>query len=299
MKDATNVSVPRVAVLIPTYQGKSFLETQIESILNQKDVIVDIYICDDGSSDGTFELLLKLNSRLNFAALIQTSRIGSTAAFFRLLCLVKDADFVAFSDQDDVWMSNKLLDSVKTLNDHNSELVFSKRQHIDEYGRIIGYSRGIKHEPTWANAAVQNVAFGNTQVLSKKGFEFVRRIGFVEVIHFDAWVYLLIASCYNVSYIDQNLVQYRLHSKNQVGLRKLRHFRHFYKHLLEYEKQVDILLDVAGEEIREDAKRGLTKFRTKPFNVCKYMFSNQKDMIFRQSKLETFCLRLLIGFPLR
>jgi glycosyltransferase involved in cell wall biosynthesis len=294
MNDSTRELLPRVAVLLPTYQGVRFLEIQLDSIISQEDVTTDIYVCDDGSTDGTLELIKKINSRYKFATIIESNRIGSTSAFFLLLSLVEGADFVAFCDQDDIWMPNKLIISIEKLAAEKSELVFSRREYIDEFGRVTGDSPRIDREPTWANAAVQNVAFGNTQVLSKNGFELVKQIGLVEVTHFDSWVYLLIASTYKVSNIDKNLIQYRLHPKNQIGLRKVTHFFDFHRRLEEYERQVDILLNVASEKLRQDAKIGLSKFRSRSFKFRDFLFSNESDVIFRQSKLETFFVRLLI-----
>jgi glycosyltransferase involved in cell wall biosynthesis len=299
MNNSDKVGLPRVAVLIPTFQGEKYLEKQMKSILNQIDVIVDIYVCDDGSTDGTVELIEKLHKEFHFAVVTQTNRIGSTSAFFHLLNYVGVADFVAFSDQDDIWMRNKLTTSIKELAESNSELVFSRREHIDDLGRVIGNSPKINRKPTCANAAVQNVAFGNTQVVTKKGYELIRQMGHVDVAHFDSWVFLLITSCFDVSHVDQKLIQYRLHTNNQVGLRKIRHYRVFHKRLVEYEKQVDILLNVAGGIMRQDAKRGLIRFRSKSFKSYRFRFFEKSELVFRQNKLETFLLRLLLLFRVR
>ena len=299
MNNSEKVRLPRVAVLLPTFQGEKYLEKQIESIVGQIDVIVDIYVCDDGSTDTTVELLKKLDKKFNFASFTQTNRIGSTAVFFQLLNYVDLTDYVAFSDQDDIWMPNKLTTSIKTLVESNTELVFSRREHIDDRGIVIGNSIKINRDPTWANAAVQNVAFGNTQVLTKKGFELVRQIGYVQVTHFDSWVFLLITSCFNVSYIDQNLIQYRLHLNNQVGLRKLSNYWDFHKYLVEYEKQVDVLLNVAAGIIRQDSMRGLIKFRSKSFSVDRFNLFENRELVFRQNRIETILLRLLLLFRVR
>ncbi len=294
MKDLTEQSLPRVAVLIPTYQGERFLEIQLESILAQRDVATEIYICDDGSTDGTLELIMEMHSKHHFSAIIESNRIGSTAVYFLLLSIVEEVDFVAFCDQDDIWLPDKLITSIRKLTEENSELVFSGREYIDEFGKVIGHSPKVNRRPTWANAAVQNIAFGNTQVLSKNGFELLKQIGLVEVTHFDAWVYLLMASARKVSNIDKNLIQYRLHSNNQIGLRKLGHFFDFHKRLADFERQVDILLNAANEELRQDAKVGLRRFRSKSLDIRGFLFSNRSSVVFRQSKLETFFVRLLI-----
>jgi glycosyltransferase involved in cell wall biosynthesis len=294
MSERFGSDTPKVAVLIPTFQGVLFLEKQIKSVYDQENVDVDVYVCDDGSTDGTFELLNQLNSQFKFKVLVTSNRIGSNKVFFYLLDLVKGADFVAFCDQDDIWKSNKLITSIRKLNDENSDLVFSRREHIDVNGKNIGVSPRVIRDPSWANAAVENVAFGNTQVLSKKGYNLIRRIGFVDVDHFDSWVFLLIASHSKVSYIDKFLIQYRIHKGNQVGLRKFPDLLNFNKRLVNFEMQVDKLLRIENLVINDKASRGLNKFCCSTNLNMSDLFSSKSDWVFRQSALETILLRLWI-----
>ena len=113
---ATNTSkkfrTPTCAVLMAAYNGDKWIEEQLYSILNQTDVQVSVFISVDLSTDRTPEIVEKLSevdSRLKL--LPYGERFGGAGPnFYRL---IKDADvssfdMVAFSDQDDVWLPDKL-----------------------------------------------------------------------------------------------------------------------------------------------------------------------------------------------
>lgn len=104
---------PRVAVLLAAYNGMRWLPSQMESILSQSGVGVTIYVSVDASSDGTEEWVTQLALDDPRVVMLPCGeRFGGAARnFFRLL---KDVDFSAFdyvalSDQDDVWLEDKLL----------------------------------------------------------------------------------------------------------------------------------------------------------------------------------------------
>jgi rhamnosyltransferase len=112
---------PRVCVLLSSFNGAEFIEQQISSILGQCGVSVVVYVRDDGSSDSTEELLVGLaerESRLRFVHDTQCGATGSpTRSFFRLFGLVdfSEFDYVALSDQDDIWLPDKLIGAISAL----------------------------------------------------------------------------------------------------------------------------------------------------------------------------------------
>jgi rhamnosyltransferase len=106
-------STPRIAVLLAAYNGVRFIEEQVESILVQKEVDVKIFVSVDSSTDGTegwVDARAKLDPRI--VPLPHGNRFGSAARnFFRLIRDVdfQEFDYVAFADQDDIWLPEKLL----------------------------------------------------------------------------------------------------------------------------------------------------------------------------------------------
>jgi len=107
-----NLPLPRVAVLLAAYNGMQWLQEQLDSILDQAGVDVTVYVSVDKSSDGTFEWfceLAQVNTRVVPLAYGEVFG-GAAKNFFRLLRDVdlKPFDYIAFADQDDIWLPNKL-----------------------------------------------------------------------------------------------------------------------------------------------------------------------------------------------
>jgi len=116
-------SPPKVAVLLASYQGLPWIDKQIESILQQQNVNVELTISDDLSDDGTIDYLDK--KKLTFPMTLMPAKRSGTAAlnFFRLLIEsdFSEADYIALSDQDDIWLPNKLDWAVQSIKKQNVE----------------------------------------------------------------------------------------------------------------------------------------------------------------------------------
>jgi rhamnosyltransferase len=101
-----------VVVLLATFNGVSFLDDQVDSIMEQESCAVDLWVSDDQSTDGTWERMCERSkSDRRISLLPRIERLGSAARnFFRLLIDVdcSACDYVALSDQDDIWFHDKL-----------------------------------------------------------------------------------------------------------------------------------------------------------------------------------------------
>lgn len=119
----------RVAIFMATYNGIDWIEQQLYSLLNQQDVDVKIFISDDFSKDGTYEYLSRIEKNSTRVLLLpRISRIGSAGGnFYRLVkdVDIKNFDYVAFADQDDIWDLNKLSRHIQLIKKHNAEAVSS------------------------------------------------------------------------------------------------------------------------------------------------------------------------------
>ncbi len=107
---------PKVLVLLATYNGLPWLEEQLESIAKQVKVRIKILISDDLSDDGSSGFLRKfIESNKNAEMIINEVKSGSAGQnFFRLIreCNYRDFDYIAFADQDDVWLADKLVSGI-------------------------------------------------------------------------------------------------------------------------------------------------------------------------------------------
>jgi rhamnosyltransferase len=123
--------IPKIAILLAAFNGRDWLQEQIDSILAQKNVDVSIYINVDRSSDGTESLVDKLTeSHPQIYALPHGQHFGSAGQnFFYLLRCVNflNYDYISFSDQDDLWRPNKLAKAVSEI----------KKNQVDAYSSNI------------------------------------------------------------------------------------------------------------------------------------------------------------------
>ncbi len=112
-------SLPHVCVLLATYNGARWIDDQIASITSQRGVRVSVVASDDGSSDGSMGIILNWLTKLPFNVLPPLpERLGSASRnFLRLIrdTDLGDADYFALSDQDDIWLPNKLLRGIECL----------------------------------------------------------------------------------------------------------------------------------------------------------------------------------------
>lgn len=96
-----------VQVVMSTYNGEKYLKEQIDSILSQEGVDVRLYIRDDGSSDRTTDILASYQEHKN-VKIEKGNNLGFAKSFLTALDECDEADYYAFSDQDDVWEKDKL-----------------------------------------------------------------------------------------------------------------------------------------------------------------------------------------------
>jgi glycosyltransferase involved in cell wall biosynthesis len=218
----------RVAILLCTYQGREFLPLQLDSIAAQTHEQWSVYASDDGSSDGTIEVLEQYRrawepGRLSIVA---GPRRGFALNFLSLTCRPDiDADYFAYADQDDVWEPEKLARAVARLQrvDASTPSLYGSRTRlIDRDGRVVGQSPLFVRPPGFANALAHNIAGGNTMVFNHAARALIRRsvdAGCAPVTY-DWWAYLLVSGAGGVVMYDpEPMVRYRQHGGNQVGAR--------------------------------------------------------------------------------
>lgn len=127
----------KVLVILASFNGEKYIYDQINSILSQKGVYLDIFVFDDKSSDSTVEVVRKF-SKSNVTVFVNQVPSGSAANNFcnSILSISDDTyrnyEFVALSDQDDIWHGNKLIRAVDNLKNNNSSLYASNMLLWDE-----------------------------------------------------------------------------------------------------------------------------------------------------------------------
>ena len=121
---------PKIDVLMTTYNGEKYLKEQIESILNQTYKNINLIISDDCSTDNTRDILKEYQDLENIKIYYQDKNLGYVANFEFLLKHV-ESDIYMLSDQDDVWMPNKIEETFKKLEEDNADLVFTDLEVVN------------------------------------------------------------------------------------------------------------------------------------------------------------------------
>lgn len=136
--------MPRVSVIIPTYNRAALLREAIQSVLDQTYQDIEIIVVDDGSTDDTVSVVEQFEHRLRY---IYQSNAGVSAARNSGL-QVAEGEFVAFLDSDDTFLQGKLAQQVPVLeSDARLGVVASGIAHVDETGRVRYVEEGWLASP--------------------------------------------------------------------------------------------------------------------------------------------------------
>lgn len=222
---STPANAPIFDILLATYNGEAFLSQMIESIQAQDLASWRLLISDDGSSDATVAIASRLASNDPRIVLVETGRHhrGVVGNFFSLLPR-STASYVAFCDQDDVWLPNKLSTLAATLGDPEvATLAFSDLRVVDQDLATIAdsfmrYGSFVPSRTELRNLLPANIAPGCSMAFTRALLERARMPRQLEdVCMHDWWLMLLAAALGTVSYVAQPLALYRQHARNAAG----------------------------------------------------------------------------------
>jgi glycosyltransferase involved in cell wall biosynthesis len=214
----------RLAVLLATYNGARFLDAQLQSVIAQDWPTIDIIASDDSSTDDTLKLLEGWRSVWNKGRFTITSggHNGFAGNFRKLLAEADlDADYVAFCDQDDIWLRDKTRVAVAALEQHGARpaLYCARTVITDIDDRQISSSTLFRKAPDFANALVQSIGGGNTMVMNRPAYELLREAARrTPFVSHDWFAYLIVSGAGGkVIYSETPHVRYRQHESNMVG----------------------------------------------------------------------------------
>lgn len=215
-------ALPRVTVLLASYQGAAHLRAQLDSLAAQDHADWALRVSDDGSTDATREIVARFRDETpgHEITLLEGPRRGAAANFLSLLCdPTLPPGYVALCDQDDVWYPSKLRHALATLAGTSGPAIYSAQsRHVRGNGTPLGLSRVHSGPPSFGNALVQNRVAGHCAVLTPRALALVRAVGPVEVPFHDWWLYLLMTGAGGTVTVSPEVVlDYRQHDGNVLG----------------------------------------------------------------------------------
>lgn len=232
-----------------TYNGEKYLGDQIDSILNQTIQDFELIVCDDCSTDNTWNILLdyQLHDK-RIKCYRNEKNLGFKKNFEKAIGLCT-GDYIALSDQDDVWTEehlevlfenigeNDLVGAGAFLSDKDGK-PFEKEQN-SHFGEHI--SCFIKNKDDWFFYLLHQNCFQGAASLFKKSLV-KKALPIPENIQFhDYWLALIAASDGGFKYVDKKIFFYRQHGNNVTDNERLNFFE-------------KIKLVIAGKELRKKVK---------------------------------------------
>lgn len=225
-KEMKNKQLPKVAVLLAAYNGEKYIQEQIESIVNQVDVDVYIYISIDASTDRTLEIceqLQKIHKNI-FIINKEKERFGSAGKnFYYLIKNVdfKDFDFIALSDQDDIWKPLKITRGIQILEKEQASGYSSDVECFwddeSKKNKIIKKSYPQKKYDYYFEPAGPGCTYLLNKTLTLALQKKIKNLTQLP-LHHDWYIYAFSRSNNFKWYIDHiPNIYYRQHSNNQVG----------------------------------------------------------------------------------
>lgn len=214
-----------IHILLATYQGALHLSQQLESIATQTHKNWLLWASDDGSTDGTVGLLQAFAlAHPNRVQLLQGPRQGAAHNFFSLIQGVRGLgahDLVAFCDQDDVWLPDKLARAAEWHAEcaapEQPGLYMARTTITNSALHPLGHSR-VPRTLGIGNALVENVAGGNSMVFNRALLQTLRCIQPEHMVLHDWSTYLTAAACgARMVYDKEPCLLYRQHAANVVG----------------------------------------------------------------------------------
>lgn len=224
----TTKQLPKVAVLLAAYNGEKYIKDQITSILNQNNVRVDIFISIDSSTDNTVEICRELkNKNKNIFIINEKDKVFGSAGenFYFLIKNInfQNYDYIAFSDQDDLWKDDKLYRGIKKIIAGNFDAYSSNVECFwDDVNntKLIIKSQPQREYDYYFEAAGP----GCTYILSKNLIIAFQNFLFnlkSRPFHHDWFIYAYARYNHYAWHIDDySSLLYRQHNSNQVGANK-------------------------------------------------------------------------------
>lgn len=212
------MAIPHVSIALCTYNGERHLPEQLASLLGQDYPAFDVVAVDDGSSDGTLAILREHAQRdPRLQVHVNSANVGITRNFEKA-CSLSHGDWIAPSDQDDVWLPNKLRTLVKAAGD--ASLVYCNSAFTDEAGKILGGTvadRVVMYRGNDPRVfAFDNCVSGHALICKRSLVE--RAMPFPEAGVYDWWLAFVAATVGSIEYVDSPLVRFRQHTASRTDV---------------------------------------------------------------------------------
>lgn len=266
----------KVAILMSTYNGEKYLQSQIDSIKEQEYKDWNLYIRDDNSSDNTREIIEqneRIDSRIVWINKDEKDNVGVKMSFLKLMDTV-NSDFYMFCDQDDIWLPNKVkmsLEYAKRVNSNVPFLLHTNLTTIDSEEKVINNKVHKKKVSDDLSTMLNTNSVTGCTVLFNNSLKekMLSDYRFVDdmVMH-DWWFALCAKTMGKIVYVRTPTILYRIHGGNVVGtdtsllkrLNKLSDYEKELEHQKHAIRQSKRILKLHSTDMNDDSRRVIETF---------------------------------------
>lgn len=212
------VNQPLVSIAMCTYNGESYLPQQLDSILSQTWKNLEVIVVDDVSTENTLELLKYYAAKDNRIKVRQNAdNLGFIRNFEKAIQLCR-GEFIALSDQDDIWDPNKIERQVNAIGD--SLLIYHDSEFVDEQGTSLNRKMSDVRNFYAGNDnryfLLENCVSGHSCLFKKELVQYI--LPFPENVFHDWWMAYIATSYGRIGYLPERLVKYRQHQKASTDI---------------------------------------------------------------------------------
>lgn len=227
----------KISVIIPIYNGEKYITETIQSIISQTYPIFEIIVINDGSTDGSLQIIENISKEFSNIIILNQKNSGPSAAMNAGIKIAK-GEYYAFCDADDIWNSDKTEKQMKLFEKRNIKFVYSGMELFGlKKDKYLFVSKSTKE-------LFKNNFIPNSSVIIHRSV--VNAIGFFDEDNFffttkDYQYWLRAASVYDFDVLPEYLVRYRVHDnqiskENRDAYKKLIYLYFWFLVRVEYKK---------------------------------------------------------------
>ena len=274
-------------IVMATYNGATYLSEQLDSIFsshNFDDIVYQIIISDDNSTDGTLDLVSRYLSKYPCIKIVQNETKSGVVGNFENALKYSKADYVVLSDQDDVWLPEKLstlYEGITKLEKNTGInkpcLYFTDLEVVDDELNLISSSffKWLKIDPktffSYNSVLLMNMVPGCAMVINKQLKEVALPVKKNKNYIHDWWFLLIAFYGGAVDFSTEATFKYRQHANNAIGVKK----RTFYMNF------VDLFVDLRKKEEVFDLSKEVFD------RLCETKLIDQDSLLFRFQSIKS------------
>lgn len=210
-----------VSVVMATYNGEAFVDAQLLSILNQTHSHLEVIVVDDGSTDQTWSILEDYAAKDHRIRIIRNEQNLGYVKNFEKGLLMATGQFVAPSDQDDIWMPEKISTLLNQIGD--ATIVYCDSELMDENGasmaKTLSQIKRLTDFKDCIGFLVGNSAAGHAMLIRTELIQ--KAVPFAPMIPHDHWLGFVATLYHGIKFVKMPLVQYRQHNRSVFGAVKV------------------------------------------------------------------------------